>query len=64
MKKGTLPGCTCGSKECGLVWILDENRYQCGMCIQKTYAKVAKLLAKPKEKSTQKKCTESGNWFG
>lgn len=42
-------GCACGSKECGLVWISAEGRYQCGFCIQKTYAKVAQLKDSKKE---------------
>lgn len=35
------PQCTCGSRECGLVWIPDQERYQCGTCIHKTYAALA-----------------------
>lgn len=41
MKSDEIPGCTCGSKEAGLIWISEENRYQCGTCIQKVYAKLA-----------------------
>lgn len=37
--------CTCGSRECGLVWIGEEHCYQCGDCIQKTYARLKTLEA-------------------
>lgn len=39
------PRCECGLVVCGLVWIPDENRYQCGTCIHATYARIAKLEA-------------------
>lgn len=35
------PECTCGSNQCGLIFISDENRYQCGDCIRKVYADLA-----------------------
>ncbi len=35
--------CTCGSKEAGLIWMPKENRYQCGTCIHKAYAILARL---------------------
>lgn len=38
MKDSDVPGCSCGSRACGLVWISSEDRYQCGECLNKVYA--------------------------
>lgn len=37
------PQCTCGSKQAGLIWISDQNRYQCGKCLNKAYADLAEI---------------------
>lgn len=37
-----IPICTCGSRRCGLVFIPEESRYQCGDCIYKAYARISK----------------------
>ncbi len=37
------PQCTCGSKQAGLIWISDENRYQCGICLNKACADLAEI---------------------
>lgn len=38
-----LPECSCGSKQAGLIFIRDENRYQCGNCVCRAYADLAEI---------------------
>ena len=35
--------CDCGAAACGLVFIRDEERYQCGDCVREVYAEVRRL---------------------
>ena len=40
--------CSCGSVKCGLIFIVNENRYQCGECIRNVYdvlVRMKKMLA-------------------
>lgn len=37
------PKCSCGSTQAGLIFIPDENRYQCGDCICRAYADLAEI---------------------